>query len=111
MEPNDLEQAAEQSRQQASDSFVAACNEARLCVAPDSLYLKWAKAQEIFKRKRLLKIKMLPVSEGVLDSKRTFRQFNFSVKVNSAIRLDLKRRREKSLFSPLVNWFNDQMQS
>jgi transcription-repair coupling factor (superfamily II helicase) len=111
MEPTDLEQAAEQSRQQASDSFVAACNEARLCVAPDSLYLKWAKDQEIFKRKRLLKVKMLPVSEGILDSKRTFRQFNFSVNDNSAIILDLKRRREKSLFSPLVNWFNDQMQT
>ena len=111
MEPTDLEKAAEQSRQQASDSFIAAYNEARLCVAPDSLYLKWAKAKEIFKRKKLLKVKMLPVSEGVLDNKRTFRQFNFFVKDNSAISLDLKRRREKSLFSPLANWINDQLQS
>jgi len=111
MEPTDLEKAAKQSRQQATDSFVAACNEARLCVAPDSLYLKWSKAKEIFKRKKLLKVKMLPVSEGVLDNKRTFRQFNFSVKDNSAISLEFKRRREKSLFSPLANWINDQMQS
>lgn len=111
MEPTELEQTAEQSLQQASDSFVAACNEARLCVEPDSLYLEWAKAKEFFIRKRLLKIKMLPVLEGVLDSKRSFRQFNFSVKDNSAIRMDLKRRREKSLFSPLVNWINDQIQS
>jgi transcription-repair coupling factor (superfamily II helicase) len=111
MEPVELEQAAEQSQQQALDNFIAACNEARLCVAPDSLYLKWAKVKDIFRRKRLLKVKMLPVFEGVLDSKRALKRFNFSIKDNSAISMDLKRRREKSLFSPLANWFNDQMQS
>ena len=111
MEPIELEKAAQQSRQQASNSFVAACNEARLCVEPDSLYLKWSKAKEIIKRKSLLTVKKLPVSKGILDSARAFRQLNFSVKDNLAISLELKRRREKGLFSPLANWINYQRQS
>ena len=110
-EPIELEKAAEQSRQQASDCFVAACNETRLCVEPDRLYLKWSKAKEILKHKKLLTFKNLSVSKGSFDNEQASREFHFSVKDNMAISLELKRRREKALFSPLANWVNDQKES
>jgi transcription-repair coupling factor (superfamily II helicase) len=110
-EPIELEKAAEQSRQQASDCFVAACNETRLCVEPDRLYLKWSKAKEILKHKKLLTFKKLSVSKGSFDNEQASREFHFSVKDNMAISLELKRRREKALFSPLANWINDQKES
>ncbi len=108
-EPIELEQAVEKLRQHTSNSFEAACNEAKLCVEPDSLYLKWSEAKDILKQKKLLTIKKIPI--GVLDSGQASRKFNFSVKDNSSISMELKRRREKGLFAPIATWVNDQKQS
>jgi transcription-repair coupling factor (superfamily II helicase) len=110
-EPAELEKAADQSQEQASNCFVSACNDFRLCVEPDRLYLKWSDAKKIFKHKKLLTVKQLSVSKGFLYNGQPSRAFNFTVKDNMDISLKLKRRREKALFSPLANWINDQKQS
>jgi transcription-repair coupling factor (superfamily II helicase) len=110
-EPAELEKAADQSQEQASNCFVSACNDSRLCVEPDRLYLKWSDAKKIFKHKKLLTVKQLSVSKGFLYNGQPSRTFNFTVKDNMDISLKLKRRREKDLFSPLANWINDQKQS
>jgi len=107
-EPAELEKAADQSQQQASNCFVSACNDTRLCVEPDRLYLKWSDAKNIFKHKKLLTVKKLSVSKGFFYNGQASRIFNFTVKDNMDISLELKRRREKALFSPLANWINDQ---
>ena len=110
-EPAELEKAAYKSQEQASNCFVSACNDSRLCVEPDRLYLKWSDAKKIFKYKKLLTVKQLSVSKGFLYNGQPSRAFNFTVKDNMDISLKLKRRREKALFSPLANWINDQKQS
>jgi len=110
-EPAELEKAADQSQQQASNCFVSACNDTRLCVEPDRLYLKWSDAKNIFKHKKLLTVKKLSVSKGFFYNGQASRIFNFTVKDNMDISLKLKRRREKALFSPLANWINDQKKS
>jgi transcription-repair coupling factor (superfamily II helicase) len=107
-EPAELEKAAYQSQQQASNCFVSACNDTRLCVEPDRLYLKWSDAKNIFTNKKLLTVKKLSVSNGFPSNGQASRTFNFAVKDNMDINLELKRRREKALFSPLANWINDQ---
>ncbi|MGD8548030.1 MAG: transcription-repair coupling factor [Desulfobacterales bacterium] len=110
-EPAELEKAADQSQQQASNCFVSACNDTRLCVEPDRLYLKWSDAKNILTKRKLLTVKKLAVSKGFLDNGQASRTFNFIVKDNMDISLELKRRREKALFSPLANWINDQKKS
>jgi transcription-repair coupling factor (superfamily II helicase) len=110
-EPAELEKAANQSQEQASNCFVSACNDSRLCVEPERLYLTWSDAKKIFKHKKLLTVKQLSVSKGVLDNGQPSRAVNFTVKDNMEISLTLKRRRETALFSPLANWINDQKQS
>lgn len=110
-EPAELEKAANQSQEQASNCFVSACNDSRLCVEPERLYLTWSDAKNIFKHKKLLTIKHLSVSKGVLDNGQPSRAVNFTVKDNMDISLTLKRRRETALFSPLANWISDQKQS
>ena len=109
--PAALEKAANQSQEQASNCFVSACNDSRLCVEPERLYLTWSDAQKIFKHKKLLTVNQLSVSKGVLDNGEPTRAVNFTVKDNMDISLTLKRRRETALFSPLANWINDQKQS
>ena len=112
IEPNELEKAAEESQEQASANYLTARNESRLCVEPDSHYIKWEKAKETIARKRPLTIKTLPLSNGglypVQDKLQTPLQYYFSIKDNSAIRFELKRRQEKeNLFLPLANWINN----
>ncbi|MBW2055611.1 MAG: transcription-repair coupling factor, partial [Deltaproteobacteria bacterium] len=65
-EPAELEKAANQSQEQASNCFVSACNDSRLCVEPERLYLTWSDAKKIFKHKKLLTVKHLSVSKGFL---------------------------------------------
>ena len=108
--PAELEKAANQYQEQASNCFVSACNDSRLCVEPERLYLTWSDAKKIFTHKKLLTVKQLPVSKGVLDNGHHSRAVNFTVKDNMDIGLILKRRRETALFSPLANWINDQKQ-
>jgi len=110
-EPAELEKAANQSQEQASNCFVSACNDSRLCVEPERLYLTWSDAKKIFKHKKLLTVKHLSVSKGFLYNGQPSREFNFTVKDNMDISLTLKRRRETALFSPLANWISDQKQS
>jgi transcription-repair coupling factor (superfamily II helicase) len=110
-EPDELEKAANHTREQAADCFVSACNDSRLCVEPERLYLTWSDAKKILEHKKLLTVKPLSVSKGFFDNGQPSRAFNFTVKDNMGISLTLKRPREKALFSPLADWINDQKES
>ena len=110
-EPAELEKAANQIKEQASNCFVSACNNSRLCVEPDRLYLTWSDAKTILGHKKLLTVKQLSVSKGFMYNGQPSRAFNFTIKDNMDVSLTLKRPREKALFSPLANWINDQIES
>ena len=110
-DPVELEKAAKQSMLQASNSYDTACNEARLCVEPDNLYQKWSKVQDILKNKKLVTIRHFPLSTLNEDNGQASEKIRFFVKDNDAVRLEIKRRREKNLFSPIANWINEQLRS
>jgi transcription-repair coupling factor (superfamily II helicase) len=110
-DPVELEKAAKQSMLQASNSFDTACNEARLCVEPDNLYQKWSKVQGILKNKKLVTIRHFPLSTLNEDNGQACLKIRFFVKDNNSVRLEIKRRREKNLFSPVANWINEQLRS
>jgi transcription-repair coupling factor (superfamily II helicase) len=108
IEPAELEKVANQFQEQASNCFVTACNDSRLCVEPDRLYLTWSDAQKKFTHKKLLTVKQISVSKSLLYNGQSSLAFNFTVRDTMDIRLTLKRNREKALFSPLANWISDQ---
>jgi transcription-repair coupling factor (superfamily II helicase) len=111
IEPAELENIADQALLQASKSFDAAQKESRLCVEPERLYLTWQETKALFEQKKTLSVKKLQVSEKTMPERPPLKQFHYSVKDNSDISLELGRRREKDLFSPLANWINHQMLS
>ncbi len=110
-EPAELEAAAEQSYEQALKNYVDACNEPRLCVEPETLYLKWSEAKEILTLRKPLGIKMLPMAKGGPVNENDSQAVQFSITDNLAINLELKRRQEKGIFTPLVNWITRQRRS
>jgi transcription-repair coupling factor (superfamily II helicase) len=110
IEPGQIQETAEGTQEQALNSYVAACNQDRLCVEPHALNLKWSEAKAILLQENPLTLKKLPVLKREGQRENSI-QFNFSVTENSAMSLELKRQREKSLMLPLVNWINDKKQS
>jgi len=110
IEPSLIEKAAEESQEQAFNNFAAACDQKRLCVDPSTLYLKWSEAKNSLLPKNPLTIKKLSLAKNSFDKADSLR-FNFSIKENTAITMELMRRREKGLFLPLANWINDKRES
>ncbi|MEA3279665.1 MAG: transcription-repair coupling factor [Thermodesulfobacteriota bacterium] len=108
IEPADLDKAAAESEEQAARNYLAACKEARLCVEPDSLYLKWTTVKKTLSKKKPLTLKMFPVSKkDPVDL-----EYDFSVRDNISLREELKGCRGKeNILLPLVNWINDKKES
>jgi len=104
----ELENIADHTLLQASKSFDAAQKESRLCVEPERLYLTWQETQALCEQKNRLSVKKFHVSKETMPDRPSLRPFHYSVKDNMDINLELERRREKDLFSPLVNWINHQ---
>jgi transcription-repair coupling factor (superfamily II helicase) len=109
-EPDQLERAADESQEQTTINYSAAREQKRLCVEPDALYLKWSAAKEILFSKKPLSIKMLPLSKVKPDGSGTL-DFNFSIKNNADVALELRRRREKHHFSPVAKWIGEKQQA
>jgi len=107
-EPAELEDMADRTLGQALKSFDAAQKESRLCTEPEHLYLTWQETKALFDQQKTLFVKNLHVSKETLSDAPPVKQFHYSVKNNTDISLELGRRREKDLFSPLANWINHQ---
>lgn len=107
-EPAELENMADRTLGQALKSFDAAQKESRLCTEPEHLYLTWQETKALFEQQKTLFVKKLHVSKETLSDAPPLKQFHYSVKDNTDISLELGRRREKDLFSPLANWINHQ---
>jgi transcription-repair coupling factor (superfamily II helicase) len=107
-EPAELENMADRTLGQALKSFDAAQKESRLCTEPEHLYLTWQETKALFDQQKTLFVKKLHVSKETQSDAPPVKQFHYSVKNNTDISLELGRRREKDLFSPLANWINHQ---
>ncbi|UCF91983.1 MAG: transcription-repair coupling factor, partial [Desulfobacterales bacterium] len=99
-------------QEQAVQNYQASCAANRLCVAPESLYLKWSEVEEILAAKRPIRVKMLDVLTAEGDQSPSARTFNFDVKDNTDISAALRNFRDKdNLLLPLVEWIKDQFQT
>ncbi|MCJ7616961.1 MAG: transcription-repair coupling factor, partial [Desulfobacterales bacterium] len=108
VEPKLLENIAIESQEQARINYQNACMERRLCVEPDSLYLRWLEVKEKLLHNKPLAVKMLPVLNESCDKAMIFQQYNFSVINNTFISEQLKRRRgDERHYLPLYDWIND----
>ncbi len=108
IEPKNLENIAIESQEQAKINYQNACMERRLCVEPDSLYLRWLEVKEMLLQKKPLALRMLPVLSESWDREMTFPQYNFSVINNTSINEQLKcRRGDEKQYLPLADWIND----
>jgi len=111
-EPEELEKAALESETRTFRNFVEACNENRLCVEPDSLYVKWADVTRVFAREKPVTLKMLSVYKEEDDNRQRSLKYSFLVQDNSDVSLALKTHQEKDkLFSPLAQWISDRKHS
>jgi transcription-repair coupling factor (superfamily II helicase) len=108
VEPAELEGQSEQTLLQASKSFDAAQKELRLCVEPERLYLTWQEVKALLDQKKTLSMKKLRVSKRTVSGRPPLKQFHYTIKDNTDISVELRRHREKDLFSPLASWINDQ---
>jgi len=87
-EPRELEAAAAEFKAQAEESYQTALKEARLALEPDRLYWNWPQAYEIFLKRKLVALQMLPVSGRRSDEEG---QVDFSVSDNSDLRPALEQ--------------------
>ena len=109
--PLELEKTAEKLQEQVANNFLTAREKGKLCVEPDRLYLKWSEAKKMLVSKKPLTIKTVSISKGGPDDRQSPFEFEFSVQDNMTLSLELKRKREKALLAPLVNWIVDQKRS
>jgi len=108
----ELEKAAGEIEQRVLNNYAAACDEKRLCVAPESLYQEWSRTSAVLLEKKPLVFKMLGVSKSQHPPQAHPLQFSVTIADNSDLNMALKNPAEKeNLLQPLVDWLKDQVRS
>ena len=104
---DELEASAWDFQNSATLNYKNAISENRLCVLPDSIYLKWDEINSAIDSQKQTSFKTLEVEAGGLNSKQQSTLL-FDYQNNSDLSSSLKREgiRENPL-APLVEWFND----
>ena len=111
-EPEELKKAAVELQTQTSKNYTLACSEKRLCVEPESLYLKWEALSNTLLKKKPVTLRMLPILREQSDKNQKPLQYTLSTHDNSDVRLALKTHVEKErLLLPLAQWISDNKQS
>ena len=112
-EPAELDAAAEHAQKQIQNNYMTARNEGRVCVEPDSLYLKWSEAKSILAQKKPLALKTLSVlSPSEASIRHPVSNIQFPVADNTYLSMELRKTREKEApLLPLANWIQTKKQS
>jgi transcription-repair coupling factor (superfamily II helicase) len=108
----ELEKAADETEARVANNYSAARDEKKLCVRPETLYLKWSEAAAVLSEKKPLVFKMLEVLKSDDPSQARWPRFKAAVENNSGLSMALKNQREKeNLLKPLVEWLQDKKRS
>jgi transcription-repair coupling factor (superfamily II helicase) len=108
----ELEKAANETEEQVLNNYSSACDEKRLCVAPEQLYQKWSQAAAVLSEKKPLVFKMLEVFKSQEAQQIRPLQFKGIIENNSDLSMELKNSPAKeNLFRPLVDWLGDKKRS
>ncbi|WP_457551860.1 transcription-repair coupling factor [Desulfobacula sp.] len=109
--PDDLEACAIDFENKAFLNYKTTASEKRLCVEPDSIYLKWDTIKAFIKSKNHISFKPFDMAIAPLSENRPSLS-SFEYQDNSGLSSSLKREGTKdNPLSPLVDWFNDHMAS
>lgn len=116
MEPEQLENAADNYLAQAKNTYNASCKDGMICASPDSLYLTWGEINNDIESKNVLRLKELSLSAPENPNAPTGNKergvFAFSIQDNQDIRIQLTAAREKkNIFQPLKHWVSQQTQT
>ena len=111
-EPEEVEKVAVELQTQTFKNFTMARSENRLCVEPESLYLKWEELSDTLLKKKPVNLKMLPILREERDNNQRPLQYTLSTHDNSDLSLALKTHVEKErLLLPLAQWISDNKQA
>ena len=111
-EPHNIAITAKKEWEQATKNFITARDDARLCVPPHDLYLKWPEAQKILNSLRPLNLHALVVSSGDRSMLADSRSFDFNVQDNTALSTRAHNYAEtQELFNPLVKKIREYQES
>jgi transcription-repair coupling factor (superfamily II helicase) len=111
-EPEEMGKAAVELQTQTIREFALACSENRLCVEPESLYLKYEELSDTLLKKKPVTLRTLPILKEERDKNQKPLQYAFSTHDNSDVSLALKTHIEKErLLLPLAQWVNENKQS
>lgn len=104
--PDELESCAKDFENRAVLNYKTTASENRLCVEPDSIYLKWDRIKSFIQSKKNISFKQFDIGMSSFK-KENHTVFSFDYQDNAALSASLKRQgtRENPL-TPLVEWFN-----
>ncbi|MDA3790900.1 MAG: transcription-repair coupling factor, partial [Desulfobacula sp.] len=107
--PNDLESRAMDFENKALINYKATAAESRLCVEPDSIYLKWDKIKSFIKSKKQISFKPFDLVNDPCEEEH-LPQLLFEFQDNTDLSSSLKREGIKdNPLIPLVDWFNNHL--
>ena len=110
--PENLESHAMDFEEKALFNYKTTASESRLCVEPDSIYLKWDKATSYIKSKKYVSFKQLDVTSqsDFLANPLDQSSLLFDYQDNTDLSSLLKRQGAKeNPLLPLVEWLNEQL--
>ena len=110
--PGEIEKAALFAEDQAVKNYLTACQDDRLCVDPETIYLKWASAKTTLARDIRLTFRLLPSAAKEQDSDIPPARITFSSHDNSEIAADLlTEKKDDHILMPLAEWIKENMAS
>ncbi|MFZ5571401.1 MAG: transcription-repair coupling factor [Thermodesulfobacteriota bacterium] len=112
VEPAGLEIAAVETYGLTESHYVGACQENRLCVPPQQLYLDWTGLAEALGRKPTLTLGLLPMGKATPSWIGQAADVQFRIEDNGEVRTALRNPVEKEhLLKPLADWIERQKES
>ena len=103
-----IEKAAMHAEGQAAKNYLNAAQDQRLCVDPESLYLKWSSVKERIKKESRLLFSEFATITPDKESTPSSIQIDFSVQNNTEISTALlNEKKDRHILEPLSEWINE----
>ncbi|MBT8371202.1 MAG: transcription-repair coupling factor, partial [Deltaproteobacteria bacterium] len=110
--PDHLEKVARETEERVIRNFNSSCEQKKLCVEPQQLYLNWTQAAAFISEKKPLAFKLFDVLKPGDQTLELPSQFTAKIENNSDLSMELKNLQGKEqLFKPLVEWLMDKKNS
>ena len=110
--PDQLEKVSRETEERVVQDYKTSCEQKKLCVDPQQLYLSWVEATALLSEKKSLAFRMLDVLKPGNETLDHSLQINVKVENNSNLSLALRNSLGKEqLLKPLIEWLMDKNQS